>query len=94
MSFRQKKEKFYLTLGTLSTLSVFISRPRIVIFNKVSSAFRYVCVFTLFNILINQKAGHLGKRKTDNSAGERTRKLHTSEYTNSPAKKEKFSLFQ
>ena len=40
MNSRQKKEKFYLILGTLSTLSVFISRPRIVIFNKVSSAFR------------------------------------------------------
>ena len=39
-SSRRKKEKFYLTLGTLSTLSVFISRPHIVIFNKVSSAFR------------------------------------------------------
>ena len=32
--------KFLLTLGTLSTLSVFISRPRIVIFNKVSSVVR------------------------------------------------------
>ena len=44
---------------------------------------------TLFNILINQKAGHLGKRKTDSSARERTRKLHTSEYTNSCFKQNK-----
>ena len=47
-------------------------------------------LITLFNILINKKAGHLGKRKTDSSARERTRKLHTSGYTNSCAKKEKF----
>ena len=40
-------------------------------------------LITLFNILINKKAGHLGKRKTDSSARERTRKLHTSEYKNS-----------
>ena len=44
---------------------------------------------SLFNILINQKAGHLGKRKTDSSARERTRKLHTSKYTNSCFKKKK-----
>ena len=41
-SSRQKKEKFYLTIGMLSTLSVFISRPRVVIVNKVTSVFRYV----------------------------------------------------
>ena len=44
-SSRRKKEKFYLTFGTLNTLTIFISRPQIVIVNKVSSAFRYVCVF-------------------------------------------------
>ena len=38
--FRWKKEKFYLTLGTLSTSNDSINRPHIVIFNKVSSAFR------------------------------------------------------
>ena len=32
--------KFYLILGTLSTSSLFINRPWIVIFNKVSSALR------------------------------------------------------
>ena len=37
---RRKKEKFYLILGTLSTSNVSTNRPRIVIFNKVSSAFR------------------------------------------------------
>ena len=42
MSSRHKKEKSYLNLGTLSTLSIFISRPRIVIVNKVTSFFRYV----------------------------------------------------
>ena len=36
-SSRRKKEKFYLILGTLSTS---INRHQIVIFNKVSSAFR------------------------------------------------------
>ena len=46
-------------------------------------------LITLFNILINKKAGHLGKRKTDNSVRERTRKLHTSEYTNSCFKEKK-----
>ena len=50
----------------------------------------YVCLLiTLFNILINKKAGHFGKRKTYSSARERTRKLHTSEYTISYAKKRK-----
>ena len=39
-------------------------------------------LITLFNILINQKAGHLSKRKTNSSAKELTRKLHTSKYTN------------
>ena len=37
---RRKKEKFYLILGMLSTSSVFINKPQIVIFNKVSSALR------------------------------------------------------
>ena len=37
---RQNKEKFYLILGTLSTSSVSINRPRILIFNKVLSALR------------------------------------------------------
>ena len=32
---------------------------------------------------MNQKARHLGKRKTDSSARKRPRKLHTSEYKNS-----------
>ena len=41
----------------------------------------------LFNILMNKKVRHLGKRKTDNSARKRPRKLHTSEYTNSCFKK-------
>ena len=41
----------------------------------------------LFSILINKKARHLDKRKTDSSARERTSTLHTSEYTNSCAKK-------
>ena len=44
-------------------------------------------LITLFNILMNQKARHLGKRKTDSSARKRARKLHTSEYTNSCFKK-------
>ena len=49
-------------------------------------------LITLFNILINQKARHLGKRKTDSSARERTRKLHTSEYTNSCFQKKKIFI--
>ena len=50
----------------------------------------YVCLLiTLFNILINQKSGNFGKRKTDSSARERTRKLHISEYIISCAKKRK-----
>ena len=47
-------------------------------------------LITLFNNLINQKLGHLDKRKTNSSARERTRNLHTSEYTNSCAKKKLF----
>ena len=48
-------------------------------------------LITLFNVLINQKVGHLGKRKTNISARERTRKLHTSKYINSCAKRGKFN---
>ena len=43
-------------------------------------------LITLFNILMNQKARHLGKRKIDTR--KRSRKLHTSEYENSCFKKQ------
>ena len=39
MNSRRRKEKFYLILGMLSTLSVFISRPQVVILNKVLPVF-------------------------------------------------------
>ena len=45
------------------------------------------------HILRNKKVGHFGKRKTYNSARERTRKLHTSEYTISCAKKKRKFFF-
>ena len=48
-------------------------------------------LITLFNILMNKKVRHLGKRKTDSLARKRPRKLHTLEYTNSYFKK--FLLF-
>ena len=44
-------------------------------------------LITLFNILMNKKARHLSKRKTDSLARKRSRKLHTSEYENSYLKK-------
>ena len=50
-------------------------------------------LITLFNILINQKAGHLSKRKADSLAKERTRKLHTLEYTNSCFKRKENFLY-
>ena len=61
-------------------LSIFINRPRIVIINKVTSVFRYVRVFADYFVYYPHKseAGRLGKRKTDSSAREHTRKLHTS----------------
>ena len=48
-------------------------------------------LITLFNVLINKKAGHLGKRKTDRSTRERTRKLHQN--TQIHALKEKNFLY-
>ena len=40
-------------------------------------------LITLFNILMNKKTRHIGKRKAGSSARKRLRKLHTSEYENS-----------
>ena len=44
-------------------------------------------LITLFNVLINQKAGHLGKRKIDRSARERTRKLRPNIQIHAPKEK-------
>ena len=79
----------------LNTSNDSINRPRIVIFNKVSSAFRQqsVCsLITLFNILMNKKTRHIGKRKAGSSARKRLRKLHTSEYENSCFTKKLFFI--
>ena len=46
---------------------------------------------TLFNVITNKKAGHLGKRKTDSSAREHTRKLHQNTQIHAP--KEKIFLY-
>ena len=40
-------------------------------------------LFTLFNILMNKKTRHIGKRKAGSSAKKHLRKLHPSEYENS-----------
>ena len=92
---KRKKEKFYLILGMLSSSSVFINRPLIVIFNKVSPALRYqsVCsLIVLFNILMDRKK----KKEADSLARSYPRKLHISKYTDSSFKnkKEYCSLFQ
>ena len=46
-------------------------------------------LITLFDILMNQKARHNGKRKAGSTARKRLRKLHTSEYENSCFTKKK-----
>ena len=40
-------------------------------------------LITLFNILMNKKTRHIGKRKAGSSVEKLLRKLHTSEYKNS-----------
>ena len=51
-------------------------------------------LITLLNILMNQKARLIGKRKVSSSARKRLRKLHTSEYANSCfTKKKKIILY-
>ena len=46
-------------------------------------------LITLLNILMNQKARHIDKRKAGSSARKLLRKLHTSEYANSCFTKKK-----